>query len=111
MMQQDWEELKKLAVKFEIAAHQDFTPNVLAAGKVLRDEAKRRAPVRTGYLRANITTKKAGKNGADVISAAPYAAYVEYGTSKMAPRSHMRPAIEASIDDMVAAIVDGVELV
>lgn len=109
-MHQDWEELKNLAVKFEIAAHQDFTPNVLAAAKVLRDEAKRRAPVRTGYLRSNITAKKAGKNGADVISAAPYAAYVEFGTSKMAPRSHMRPAIEATIDDMAATIIEGVEI-
>ena len=110
MIQQDWEEMKKLAVTFQVAAAHDFSPQVLAAGKILRDEAKRRAPVRTGYLRSNITAAKAGKNAADVISAAPYAAYVEYGTSKMAPRSHMRPAIEATIDDMAAAIIEGVEL-
>lgn len=111
MITQDWEEMKKLAVKFELAAHKDLTQNVLNAGKILRDEAKRRAPVRTGYLRSNITAKKAGKNAADVISAAPYAAYVEYGTSRMAPRSHMRPAIESSLDDMVQAVVDGVSIV
>lgn len=110
MMQQDWEELKNLAVTFQIAARHDFSPQVLEAGKILRDEAKRRAPVRTGFLRSKITAKKAGRNGADVISAAPYAAYVEYGTSKMAPRSHMRPALEATIDDMAAAIIEGVEL-
>lgn len=110
MMQHDWDEMKKLAVTFQVAAAHDFSPQVLAAGKILRDEAKRRAPVRTGFLRSKITAKKAGKNGADVISAAPYAAYVEYGTSKMAPRSHMRPAIEATIDDMAAAIIEGVEL-
>ena len=110
MMQQDWEELKKLAVTFQVAARHDFSSEVLAAGKILRDEAKRRAPVRTGYLRSNITAAKAGRNAADVISAAPYAAYVEFGTSKMAPRAHLRPAIEATMDDMVAAIVEGVEL-
>lgn len=110
MMQQDWEELKKLAVTFQVAAAHDFSPHVLAASKILRNEAKRRAPVRTGYLRSNITAAKAGRNAADVISAAPYAAYVEYGTSKMAPRSHMRPAIEATMDDMVAAVIEGVEL-
>lgn len=110
MMQQDWEELKKLAVTFQIASKHDFAPQVLTAGKILRDEAKRRAPVRTGFLRSKITAKKAGRNGADVISAAPYAAYVEFGTSKMAPRSHMRPAIEATIDDMAAAIIEGVEI-
>lgn len=109
-MQQDWEEMKKLAVTFQVAARHDFSPEVLVAGKILRDEAKRRAPVRTGYLRSNITAAKAGKNAADVISAAPYAAYVEFGTSKMAPRAHLRPAIDASMDDMVAAIVEGVEL-
>lgn len=110
MMQQDWEELKKLAVTFQVAAKHDFSPQVLAAGKILRDEAKRRAPVRTGYLRSNITAAKAGKNAADVISAAPYAAYVEFGTSKMAPRAHLRPAIDATMDDMVATIIEGVEL-
>lgn len=110
MMQQDWEEMKRLAVTFQVAARHDFSPQVLAAGKILRDEAKRRAPVRTGFLRSKITAKKAGKNGADIISAAPYAAYVEFGTSKMAARSHMRPAIEATIDDMAAAIIEGVEL-
>lgn len=110
MMQQNWEEMKKLAVNFQVAAAHDFSPQVLAAGKILRDDAKRRAPVRTGYLRSNITAAKAGRNAADVISAAPYAAYVEYGTSKMAPRSHMRPAIEATIDDMAAAIIEGVEI-
>lgn len=110
MMQQDWEEMKKLAVTFQVAARHDFSPEVLVAGKILRDEAKRRAPVRTGFLRSKITANKAGKNGADVISAAPYAAYVEFGTSKMAPRAHLRPAIDASMDDMVAAIVEGVEL-
>lgn len=110
MMQQDWEEMKKLAVTLQVAARHDFSPEVLVAGKILRDEAKRRAPVRTGYLRSNITAAKAGKNAADVISAAPYAAYVEFGTSKMAPRAHLRPAIDASMDDMVAVIVEGVEL-
>lgn len=110
MMQQDWEEMKKLAVTFQVATAHDFSPQVLAAGKILRDEAKRRAPVRTGFLRSKISAAKAGKNAADVISAAPYAAYVEYGTSKMAPRSHMRPAIEATIDDMAAAIIEGVEI-
>ena len=109
-MHQDWEEMKKLAVTFQVAARHDFSPEVLVAGKILRDEAKRRAPVRTGFLRSKITANKAGKNGADVISAAPYAAYVEFGTSKMAPRAHLRPAIDASMDDMVAAIVEGVEL-
>lgn len=102
--------MKKLAVTFQVAAKHDFSPQVLAAGKILRDEAKRRAPVRTGYLRSKITAAKAGKNAADVISAAPYAAYVEFGTSKMAPRSHMRPAIDATMDDMIAAVIEGVEL-
>nr|DAR21487.1 MAG TPA: tail component [Caudoviricetes sp.] len=110
MISQDWEELKKLAVTFQVAAKHDFSPQVLAAGKLLRDEGKRRAPVRTGFLRSKITAAKAGKNAADVVSAAPYAAYVEFGTSKMAPRAHLRPAIEATMDDMVAAIVEGVEL-
>lgn len=67
----------------------------LVADKIAAD-AKSRAPVDTGYLRSSIhaESKSAGKE-ADVMVDAPYAAYVEYGTFKMAAQPFLTPAVEA----------------
>ncbi len=46
----------------------------------------------TGVLQANIENSKTGPVSAEVRSKAPYAAPLEFGTSKMAARPYMRPA-------------------
>jgi len=60
-------------------------------------EARRRAPVDTGYMRASIA-ERSGIQGtrvwAETSVGAEYAAYVEYGTSTQAPQPFMRPAFE-----------------
>jgi len=55
----------------------------------IRDEAKLRAPVRTGYLRDSIAVTADG-----VVVAAPYARYPEFGTRYMAARPYLRPAVQ-----------------
>lgn len=62
----------------------------------IRDEARRRAPVRTGYLRGSIHSEgvTAGKT-AEVWVEADYGVYVEMGTYKMAAQPFFLPAIEA----------------
>jgi HK97 gp10 family phage protein len=54
------------------------------------------APKRTGFLASTIQTTS-GSTGATgrVAATAPYAAFVEYGTSKMAAEPFMRPAADA----------------
>jgi phage protein, HK97 gp10 family len=66
------------------------------ADKVVSD-AKARAPVRTGYLRSSIhaVSLEAGKS-AEVQVDAPYGAYVEYGTYKMAAQPYLGPAVAAN---------------
>ena len=55
-------------------------------------EAKALAPVRTGHLRDSIDTAEINRTEAAFGAQAEYAAYVELGTSKMAPRSYVIPA-------------------
>lgn len=59
--------------------------------------ARELTPVDTGYLRASITTEN-GVDGATIYgqveAGANYAAYVEHGTSRMAPQPYMSPATE-----------------
>jgi HK97 gp10 family phage protein len=72
-------------------------------------DAKARAPVQTGYLRSSIKSVglSAGKS-AEVRVEAPYAAFVEYGTYKMAAQPFLTPAVEAHkklfIEEIVAPL-------
>lgn len=46
----------------------------------------------TGTLKNHIVAKRSGRVEAEVRSEAPYAAALEFGTSKMAARPYIRPA-------------------
>ena len=59
------------------------------AAEVIVRRAKQLAPVDTGFMRNNIHAEEDA-----VISEAPYSAYVEYGTKKMAAQPFMRPAVD-----------------
>lgn len=54
--------------------------------------AKLRVPVDTGKLKWSIRQHK-DKKGHTIEAGAPYASYVEYGTSKMRPQPYIRPSI------------------
>ncbi|MCH8613469.1 HK97-gp10 family putative phage morphogenesis protein [Arsenicicoccus dermatophilus] len=75
-------------------ARQANTAAVRAATMHCERTARSLAPVDTGLLRGSIhgsTTGGAASTGT-VTSGASYGVYVEYGTARMAPRPHMRPA-------------------
>jgi HK97 gp10 family phage protein len=55
--------------------------------------AREYAAVDTGYMRDHTVAHKTGDTTAEVISTAPYAAYQEFGTYKMAAQPFIRPAI------------------
>jgi len=69
------------------------------ADAIVRD-AKALAPVDTGALRSSIqaVSIEAGKE-ADVEVNVSYAAYVEYGTYKMAAQPYLSPAVIAHTDE------------
>lgn len=77
----------------------------------IRDDAKARAPVDTGYLRSSIvsTSVSTGKE-AEIQVGAEYGIYVEYGTYKMGARPFLSPAVAAHVDDFAAEIGRGVAL-
>lgn len=72
------------------------------AAEQVRDEAKRRAPVRTGNLQRHIIERKAFDDDYGVMYLVgpeyPQAAYghiVEGGSSRMSPQPFLRPALDA----------------
>lgn len=58
----------------------------------------------TGTLRRNITVTQVGPLHVRVASNAPYSAYLEFGTSKMAARPFMGPAARAKKKEVVALV-------
>jgi HK97 gp10 family phage protein len=60
----------------------------------MAEDARSRAPVRTGHLRDSIDAKASGKS-AEFVAAASYAGFVEFGTYRTPAQPFMSPAIEA----------------
>ncbi len=74
-------------------------PNIMdrSAHKILSD-AKRRAPVDTGALRASGRVEKKGRGERHIVfggqgTGVDYAEYVEYGTLFMEAQPYLRPAM------------------
>ncbi|MBN3749498.1 HK97 gp10 family phage protein [Burkholderia sp. Se-20373] len=92
----------------------------LAGAKVIRDEARARAPKKTGKLKRNIVSASlrqkespgiatAGvrvrtKGGADSPNNAFYWRFVELGTQQMRAQPFVRPSFDTSIDRAEGAI-------
>lgn len=82
---------------------------IRAAAHQLEATAKLLCPVDTGHLRSTIGPPafsgdgRSGGMEAAVSATASYSRYVEWGTSRMAPRAFMGPALDRVGPDFVAA--------
>jgi len=87
---------------------------VKKTAKDIEGTAKQLAPVDTGFLRSGITTSdlrnvSQESPSAEVVASANYSAYLEFGTSRMAPHPFMRPAADKHADafeQAMAQIID-----
>lgn len=75
-----------------------------AGGYMVETGAKRRAPVRTGFLRSSIRAQEANEREVRVVAGAEYAKFVEFGTSRQAPRPYLRPTLNEDRGDIVEAM-------
>lgn len=86
---------------------------VTKAATDVQAAAQAAAPVDTGNLRASIGTDVTDAGGvvaAEIGPTANYGAFVEFGTSRMAPHPYMGPALDANAARFEAAIdqiIDG----
>lgn len=64
------------------------------------------APVRTGALRDSIHKEEGGPLSVTVIADAPYAIYVEYGTTFAAAQPFLTPAADVTRPRIVNGIVN-----
>lgn len=89
---------------------------VAKGGKLVEGEAKALCPVSTeatrpggphGELRQSITSQAEGTS-AEVTAAKEYAAYVEFGTCKMAAQPYLVPALKNKEGEVVELIADAI---
>lgn len=107
--------------KAAAAANEGLHDGLLLGGHVIEGQAKINCPVgksRPGYVGGTLRNSIDVQRKGDEVHVAPhtdYAAYVEFGTSRMAPRSYMRKAldtkrgeVERLIGHEVFASIEGV---
>lgn len=97
----DLSALDALAAKAE-----NMSEALMKGAEIVADAARGSCPVDTGALRASIAAS-AGGNSASVTAGAPYAAYVEFGTCKMAARPFLVPALLNNAGAVAEAIIGG----
>lgn len=80
-----------------------------ALAETILEGAIANAPVDTGALRDSIVRVEEGEGQISIEVGAEYAAYVEHGTSRMAPQPFLQPAIDAAesqMGDLLKAVLD-----
>lgn len=95
--------------KFGIAAQIKSAGVVKRTAFAIEATAKQLCPVDTGFLRNSIGTTfniGSGEFSAEVKAGASYAMFVEYGTSRMAPRAFLNPALDAHTPEFESAMID-----
>ena len=94
------------------AARRALRKGMRKGANVVRDEARAKAPVRTGKLRKAIRTRERSEDAGNMRFAvevprrAFYGRFLEYGTSKMAAKPFLRPAAEGKTEVAVGAMRD-----
>lgn len=97
------------------AARRALRKGMRKGANVVRDEARAKAPVRTGNLKRRIRTRERREENGDlrfaieVPRSAFYGRFLEYGTSKMAAKPFLRPAAEAKTEEAVTAMRDALQ--
>jgi len=111
MVNFDTSELNTLAVDLGKAADSIGERAFLVLRKTAVDveaDAKMFAPVDTGNLKNSISSEPAfpqpGVVEMEIGPTANYGAFVEFGTSRMAPRAYMGPALDRRTPAFVAAM-------
>jgi HK97 gp10 family phage protein len=92
--------MQKAAVAIEAAVGDA----VREAAMLVEREAKINVPVDTGRLRSSIASEEKKPLLFEVGTNVEYAAFVEFGTSKMAAQPYLQPAVEtvrAKYPDMI----------
>lgn len=107
----DMSEVEKLAHNLDMSVSlvEGVADSALAhAAEMVEERAKAAAPTLTGQLKENISAHKMATGQGlvwAITSAAPYSAYVEFGTHRQAPQPYMIPAADAAGEELEQSLL------
>lgn len=80
---------------------------------VIVERAKELAPVDTGFMRDNIRSLGTQITNdliqGQILSAADYSSFVEFGTKYQHEQPHLRPAVEEELENLISELVNAFE--
>lgn len=87
------EEIARLLERLPLKILKKVDEKLGEGAEAVAEKAREIVPVRTGYLRSTIAAVRISLLNWKVQASAFYAKFVEYGTSRMAPRSFLRTSL------------------
>jgi HK97 gp10 family phage protein len=101
--------LKPRLIGFTERMRSKIADQLVGIGDEMISFAKGIVPVRTGFLRDSIFSDVTESDLSLTVGAtAPYASFVEFGTCRMRAQPYCRPALDASRQRILDAILAGV---
>jgi HK97 gp10 family phage protein len=97
-----------LRINFPTATTDRVENAIKTVAQRIYDDALRLVPVRTGFLRSTIGWDEEGNFSFKLFAKAIYAPYVEWGTSRMAPRLFMTRALEMHTIELLQEVQNAV---
>jgi HK97 gp10 family phage protein len=93
---------------FSEALKQQVQDSLAIVGARMLEDMRRFTPVRTGFLLSTESMEEVGGWAFVIYARAFYAPFVEWGTSRMAPRLFMTRAFELHKDEVQTEIWNGI---
>ena len=102
------EKFQEAIRKFDSGMQRHVHRRLIGLAADIKAAARRKVPVRTGYLRSTIYAK-VKEWVAEVGAEAAYAMYVELGTRYMRARPYLYPAIQEYLPHLETIISEAIE--
>ena len=103
------EEFKQAIARFDVEMQRQVHEQLAKWAEMVKTEAARIVPVRTGYLRSTIYGRIQERN-AEVGAEAVYAAHVEFGTRYAMAKPFLAPAVQACLPELERVLVEALNL-
>ena len=103
------EEFKQAIARFDAEMQRHLHERLAEWAEIVKTEATRMVPVRTGYLRSTIYARTLEWQ-AEIGAEAVYAANVEFGTRYTLAKPFLHPAVQVHLPELERVFLEALDL-